>query len=162
MKKLGYLLLAFVLIFSFSCKKHKKAAEQQQPAQDTLVMQQPVLPFEQEVTTDSNTIDTTAATDQVLTVDEQTNQITPVSDQQVQQNQGNIYIIVGSFKNYQNAVKTKTFFSKLGYNPQILPQVAGYNRVAVESFTDLAQARNRLKVLRKKFNRKDFWLLYTK
>ena len=162
MKKLGYLLLAFVLVFSFSCKKHKKAQETQQPAEDTLVMEQPVLPFEQEVTPyDSNAVDT-AMTDQVLTVDEQTNQMTPVSDQEVEQNQGNIYIIVGSFKKYQNAVKTKAFYERLGYNPQILPQVGGYNRVAIESFSDLSSARKRLKELRNKFNRHDFWLLYTK
>ena len=162
MKKLGYLLLAFIVVFSFSCKKHKKGQEEPQLGEDTPVMEQPVMPFEQEVTPyDSTAVDTTM-TDQVLTVDEQTNQITPVSDKEVEQQQGNIYIIVGSFKNYQNAQKTKAFYERLGYKPQILPQVAGYNRVAIESFSDLASARSRLRELRNKFNRPDFWLLYTK
>ncbi len=162
MKKLGYLLLAFVLVFSFSCKKNKKAQDEPQLSEDTLVMEQPVLPFEQEVSPyDTNAVDT-AMTDQVLTVDEQTNEMTPVSDQEVEQNQGNIYIIVGSFKKYENALKTKSFYERLGYKPQILPQVAGYNRVAIESFSDLSTARQRLRELRNKFNRHDFWLLYTK
>ena len=162
MKKIGYLLLAFLVVFSFSCKKHKKGQEEQPKTEDTLVMEQPVMPFEQEVTPYDSTIVDSTTTDQVMTVDEQTNQITPVSDQEIEKQQGNIYIIVGSFRNYQNAQKTKAFYEKLGYKPQILPQVGGKNRVAIESFTDLTTARNRLRELRNKFNRPDFWLLYTK
>jgi len=91
MKKIAYFLLAFLLIFSFSCKKNKKHEDQQQPVADTLVTEQPVLPFEEEVTPyDSNAVDTSVG-EQVLTVDEQTQQMTPVSDQEVEQNQGNIY-----------------------------------------------------------------------
>jgi ribosomal protein S17 len=167
MRKIAYLLLAFVLIFSFSCKKGKKSKDKEEPQIDTLVTEQPVLPFEEEVSTsdsDSTAVVDTSTTesDQVYTIYEQTQKKTPVPDQQVEQQQGNIYIIVGSFRKYPNAVKTKTFYEKFGYTPQILPQVAGHYRVAVESFTDLTTARQRLHELRKKFKRPDFWLLYQK
>lgn len=162
MKRIVFLILAFVLVFSFSCKKKKKEqVENQIILEDTLEMQEPILPFEQEPVYSDTTI-AESSTDQVLVVDEQTNQITPISDQEVNENQGNIYIIVGSFKKYSNALKTKTYYEHLDYNPTILPQVAGYNRVAIESFTDLQAARKRLKELRIKFNRPDFWLFYTK
>ncbi len=162
MKRLLILLLSAALIFSAGCKNKKSKAGNQE--QDTISFEENALPFEQEFSPfDSVSTDVdTAQKDQVLTVDQETNKITPVSDQVVEQNPGNIYIIVGSFRVYQNAVKTKQYYERLGYNPQILPQVAGFNRVAIESFTDLTQARQRLKELRKKFNRPDFWLLYKK
>jgi hypothetical protein len=69
---------------------------------------------------------------------------------------------VGSFKVYGNALRLKQYYKRLGYNPQILPQVAGYNRVAIKSFDNLAQARHQLHILRHKFHRPDFWLLYKK
>ena len=162
MKRIFVFLFAGIIIFSFGCKKNKK---QNQPAQqDTVSFENAALPFDEEYSPfDSAATDVNQAeTNKVMTVDTQSNKIKPVSDQVVQNNPGNIYIIVGSFKVYQNAVKTKKYFERLGYNPQILPQVAGLNRVALESFTDLAQARQELKKIRAKFNRPDFWLLYKK
>ncbi len=164
MKRLLIVLLSATLIFSFGCKKNKKQ-DNTAPQEDTITFEN-ALPFDDTFAGfDSAAVDVDteqAQSDQVLTVDQQTNQITPVSDQVVTQNPGDIYIIVGSFREYQNAVKTKTYYERLGYNPQILPKVAGLNRVAIESFTDLSQARKRLHELRKKFNRPDFWLLYHK
>ena len=162
MKRLLILFLSATLIFSMGCKNKKSKAEAQD--QDTISFEENALPFEEEFSPfDSVSTDVdTSQKDKVLTVDQETNKITPVSDQVVEQNPGNIYIIVGSFRVYQNAVKTKQYYERLGYNPQILPQVAGFNRVAIESFTDLSQARKRLKELRQKFNRPDFWLLYKK
>ncbi len=163
MKRIFVILLAVILVFSFGCKKGKKQSNTQQQ-QDTISFESAALPFDNQTSPfDSVATDVdTTQTDQVMTVDTQTNKIKPVSDNVVKQNPGNIYIIVGSFKVYQNAVKTKNYYEHLGYQPQILPQVAGFNRVALESYTDLTQARKRLAVLRKKFNRHDFWLLYNK
>lgn len=162
MKRILVILLAGILVFSFGCKKGKKQANNQQQ-QDTVSFESATLPFDQESPFDSVATDVdTTQNDQVMAVDTQTNKIKPVSDNVVKQNPGNIYIIVGSFKVYQNAVKTKNYYEHLGYQPQILPQVAGLNRVALESYTDLSQARKRLAILRKKFNRHDFWLLYNK
>ncbi len=162
MKRIFVFLFAVLLIFSFGCKKNKKNNQPQQ--QDTVSFENAALPFDEEYSPfDSAATDVNQAeTNKVMAVDTQSNKIKPVSDQVVKNNPGNIYIIVGSFKVYQNAVKTKQYFERLGYQPQILPQVAGLNRVAIESFTDLGQARQELHRLRQKFNRPDFWLLYKK
>ncbi len=164
MKKLIYFLLAFTLIAGFSCKKNKKKEQEQLPPVDTVSMEQPTFPFEEPLANpDSNQVITdTDQSDQVLTVDSTNNEITPIQDNQVNTNEGSIYIIVGSFRVYQNAMKAKQYYENLGYNPQILPQVAGYNRVAIKAFNNLEQARSELKKLRNQFNRPDFWLLYKK
>jgi len=159
------LALAFLLaVLIVGCKKLKNQNQPTGAEQDTVSLEDVTLPFDEEFSPfDSVSTDVdTSQKDKVMTVDTNTNKITPVSDQVVEENPGKIYIIVGSFRVYKNALKTKAYYERLGYNPQILPQVAGFNRVAIESFTDLKKARKRLEELRKKFNRPDFWLLYKK
>lgn len=71
------------------------------------------------------------------------------------------YIIGGSFKEFNNAENMDAFFKKEGYKSLVLAKVAGYNRVAVSSYLEEANARNAIKKLRTKYTDKkiEFWLL---
>jgi cell division septation protein DedD len=68
------------------------------------------------------------------------------------------YIVVGSFKNYSNAQNLNAYFKTKGYSPLILPKENGYNRVAVSSYPQEADAREAIQKLRKEHNDLTFWL----
>lgn len=68
------------------------------------------------------------------------------------------YIVVGSFKEYSNAQKLHKYFKDKGYFPLILPKVNEYNRVAISSYVEEANARKAIKKLRMDHNDLTFWL----
>jgi len=68
------------------------------------------------------------------------------------------YIVVGSFKEYGNAQKLYNYFKNKGYYPLILPKVNEYNRVAISSYVEEANARKAIKKLRVDHNDLTFWL----
>lgn len=72
--------------------------------------------------------------------------------------QKRFYIVVGSFKEYGNAQKINDKFKNEGYYPMILPKVNEYNRVAIASYVEEANARKAIKKLRTKYNDLTFWL----
>lgn len=80
-------------------------------------------------------------------------------------NQGdmNYYIIVGSFKSYDNATRFKTSLMNDGYYPSILKNESGLFRVSIESYIGESDARAKMANIRQnqsKFG--DSWLLIQK
>ncbi len=72
--------------------------------------------------------------------------------------QKRFYIVVGSFKEYSNAQKLHKYFEGKGYYPLILPKVNEYNRVAISSYVEEANARKAIRKLRIEHNDLTFWL----
>jgi len=72
--------------------------------------------------------------------------------------QKRFYIVVGSFKEYGNAQKLNNFFKNKGYYPLILPKINEYNRVAISSYVEEANARKAIKKLRIEHNDLTFWI----
>lgn len=72
--------------------------------------------------------------------------------------QKRFYIVVGSFEKYDNAKKLKEYFQKKNYHPMILPKVNQYNRVALVSYVEEANARKAIKKLRIEHNDLTFWI----
>ena len=105
-------------------------------------------------------------------VDEQ-NQTTETSDEEVKTeeeavkeevkeepkvHQERYYIVVGSFKKFTNAKNLSNYFEKEGYKPMILPKVNGYNRVAISSYVEKANAQKAVVRAREKYNDLTFWI----
>ena len=82
----------------------------------------------------------------------------PVVNEEPKVHQQRFYIVVGSFKEYSNAQKLNKYFKDKGYYPLILPKVNEYNRVAISSYVEEANARKAIKKLRVEHNDLTFWL----
>ncbi len=76
----------------------------------------------------------------------------------VKKHEKRYYIVVGSFKKYDNAKKLEAVFKAKGYKTWILPKVNEYNRVAIVSYVKEADARTAVKKLRIEHNDLTFWL----
>jgi cell division protein FtsN len=82
----------------------------------------------------------------------------PVVKKEPVVHQKRFYVVVGSFKKYSNAQKLHKYFKDKGYFPLILPKVNEYNRVAISSYVEEANARKAIKKLRIDHNDLTFWL----
>ncbi len=82
----------------------------------------------------------------------------PVVKEEAKVHEKRFYIVVGSFKEYTNAQKLHKYFKDKGYYPLILPKVNEYNRVAISSYVEEANARKAIKKLRVEHNNLTFWL----
>jgi cell division protein FtsN len=82
----------------------------------------------------------------------------PVVKEEPKVHEKRFYIVVGSFKEYSNAQKLHKYFKDKGYYPLILPKVNEYNRVAISSYVEEANARKAIKKLRVDHNDLTFWL----
>lgn len=81
------------------------------------------------------------------------------SDQNTYGNK-NFFVIVGSFSNYDNAVRLKSNLSNKGFYPIILKSESGYYRVCINSYTDETDARDRVREIRQRYPQySDCWLL---
>jgi cell division protein FtsN len=156
MKNISIILLV-ILAFTFvSCKgkKEKETADNK----DTIVYPsyEDFKPNETDlVLLDSTEVDSTV-TEVVYTEDKQGN-LTPQTDE----SKGTkYYVIVGSFKVYNNAIKLQNHFQSMGYTVEILPKTNEYNRVSVSSYNDKSSAVVELKSLRSKHNDASFWIFY--
>jgi len=78
--------------------------------------------------------------------------------------QGSSYfVIIGSFSSPENANRYKQDLIPQGFNPIILHSETGYYRVCVNSYTDEAEARQRISQIRNDFPKyADTWLLIKK
>ena len=79
-------------------------------------------------------------------------------------NEGNTYfVIIGSFSSNDNANRYKQELIPQGFRPIVLRSETGYFRVCVNSFTDEAEARNRVYQIRSDYPKyADTWLLIKK
>ncbi|MCF6241338.1 MAG: SPOR domain-containing protein, partial [Bacteroidales bacterium] len=93
---------------------------------------------------------------------EETKPEEPVEEEVVKEepkvHQEKFYIVVGSFKKFSNAQNLSNYFEKEGYKPMILPKVNGYNRVAIMSYVEKANAQKAVKRAREKYNDLTFWI----
>jgi cell division septation protein DedD len=162
MKKIFYILFALAISFSFACKKNKKQDQQTLvPQKDTAVYPgyEEFYSDESDMGSDSSSLssDTSKSNDQVM-VEDTAGNVKPATPKDIQKSK-NFFVIVGSFKKYQNAQKKLNYLKKIGYAAEILPKFGEYNRVSAASFNNETSARNELKKLRKKFKNNTFWLL---
>ena len=73
------------------------------------------------------------------------------------------YVILGSFRIYDNALRFKKQLMSEDFYPGILINQNGLYRVSVNSYDDEAQARSRISQIRQKFPQySDVWLLIKK
>ena len=68
------------------------------------------------------------------------------------------YVVVGSFKKFSNAQNLNKYFEQKGYHPMILPKVNEYNRVAISSYLEKANAKKAVSKLRAEYNDLTFWI----
>lgn len=81
------------------------------------------------------------------------------SDQALNANK-NFFVIVGSFGNYDNAIRLKADLEGKGFKPIILKSESGNYRVCSNSYTDETDARAKVLEIRQKYsNFSDCWLL---
>ena len=73
------------------------------------------------------------------------------------------YVIIGSFREIDNARKEKTNLVKEGFLPVILENENGLFRISAGAFNDEKAARDRIAQIRAKYkNHEDVWLLVRK
>lgn len=94
----------------------------------------------------------------IMTEDKNGN-IKPATETDINQNNKNFYIVIGSYKNINNAKKRTDKLIKKGYSAEILPKFGNLNRVSIAKFNNKKSAREEMKNLRKKFCDNSFWLL---
>ena len=76
---------------------------------------------------------------------------------------GNFFVIIGSFSSAENADRYKQELIPQGFNPIVLHSETGYYRVCVNSYTDEAEARQRVNQIRNDYPKyADTWLLIKK
>jgi cell division protein FtsN len=85
-------------------------------------------------------------------------ELVPVKKEDVKTHEIRYYVVTGSFKSYSNAKNLSNYFQKKGYHPLILPKVNEYNRVAIVSYSNEADARKSIQKLRTEHNDLTFWL----
>ncbi|MEN8119536.1 MAG: SPOR domain-containing protein [Bacteroidota bacterium] len=83
---------------------------------------------------------------------------TPVVVKEEKVHQKRFYVVVGSFKKFSNAQNLNKYFEQKGYHPMILPVVNGYNRVAISSYIEKANAKKAVTKLRNEYNDLTFWI----
>ncbi len=72
----------------------------------------------------------------------------------------NYYVIIGSFRNKDNAVKYQQDISQKGFSPYLLKNEEGLYRVAVRSYNDIEAARSEVRRIKVAFpEHNDTWLL---
>jgi len=84
--------------------------------------------------------------------------VKPVVKETPKAHETRFYIVVGSFKKFNNAKSLSTFFKQKGYYPLILPKVNDYNRVAISSFVEKPNAKKAIAKLKKEHNDLTFWI----
>ncbi len=82
----------------------------------------------------------------------------PVEVKEEKVHQKRYYVVVGSFTKYTNAQNLNNYFEQKGYHPMILPKVNGYNRVAISSYIEKANAKKAVTKLRVEYNDLTFWI----
>ena len=72
----------------------------------------------------------------------------------------NYFVIMGSFKILNNAIKFQENLLDEGFKPEILRNENGLFRVSIQSFKEYAEARKKVLYIRKEYPKyNDVWLL---
>ncbi len=157
MRKFTLILVLMLLVIGYSCKKTKKQ-QQENGALPTPTYEDSVV-SDQPYYTDTDSVvvvDTTT----VIRTEDSTGQLHPVSNNIELKPSQKIYVIVGSYKNYNNAKRKLEKLHKQGYSQAtILPKYGQLHRVAIEGYSDEKNARVALQRYRKQLHDKSIWLL---
>jgi len=181
MKNISLIVVIFLMAIIFnSCGAKEETTEETNP--DTEITDETTDDSDylgddefvsEETATDSEINDSTLTgnlefTDdtQPILVDEQKEDLAPAVVEKkeepvketVKVHETRFYVVVGSFKKFSNAKNLSNYFTSKGYNPMILPKVNGYNRVAISSYVEKANAKKAVVKLRKEYNDLTFWI----
>ncbi|MBN1925776.1 MAG: SPOR domain-containing protein [Prolixibacteraceae bacterium] len=156
MKKLLIVLLSLFVIVS--CKTTKKAVEETEPVIEPVVevieepvVEEPVIEVVEEPIVEEPII---VKEEEVEVIEEEKPPVKPTFD---------FFVIIGSFKNSDNAGQFKTKMAEKGFYPVLLSTDSGFIRVAVDQTNSEADARSFIKNIRAKYaEHKDVWLLKKK
>ncbi len=81
-------------------------------------------------------------------------------DDEIDHKVNRFFVILGSFRVSENAAKFKAELEEKGFDPVILLSETGFNRVCVDSFSEEAEARQRVMQIRRSYPEYyDAWLL---
>ena len=144
--KISYISLIILLALTLGSCKSKKNLSYTQPEtqyiEEEVAVTNPVSEYEDKT---------------VLVREEMVNRIenslvVPLSE--------NYFVIMGSFKVLDNALKFQTQLQKEGFNSQLLQNDKGLYRVSVFSYNDINEARQKVLSVRKQYPKySDTWLL---
>jgi len=157
MKKIAFLFIAFVFVFS-ACKTIKQPAQSEytsDPTAETKVFTVP-----------GTTTETKTKTEPAPILDEKPiairkEQVSFTDQKDRTANAGNtFFVILGSFSQLDNAKNARTTLLDEGFTPIILHSETGYYRVCVNSYKSESEARSRVTQIRQGFAKySDLWLL---
>ncbi len=166
MKYTNLLLIALTLVLFASCgaKEDKKEpkddfSDEQVIDVDNDTAQYPV-DFENEEIDNNDVVVDTVEEQKVEEKVVKVREVKPVEKPKVvtKKHQKRYYIVVGSFKKFNNAKKLNSYFKSKGYKPMVLPRTNEFNRVAIVSYVKEAEARRAIKKLKAEHNNYTFWL----
>ncbi len=148
MKMKLVLIVAVMLVFS-GCKSKRMAAV------DEPVMERPVIEKETDIAVE---VDHTTG---IMSLEER---FTFARDEdKSRHDQKSYFVIIGSFRNRDNADRFKETLRMKGFEPVILLSETGLHRVSVDSFNRENDARARIMQIRSQFEEHaDTWLLIRK
>lgn len=157
MKKIAFLFIAFVFVFS-ACKTIKQPAQSEytsDPTAETKVFTVPGTTTETKTKAEPAPI----LDEKPIAIRKEQVSFTDQKDQSA--NAGNtFFVILGSFAQLDNAKNARTTLLEEGFTPIILHSETGYYRVCVNSYKSESEARSRVTQIRQGFSKySDLWLL---
>lgn len=143
-----FVLVSFLMIFN-SCKSKKELINreyEQQPESNTIV--EVIDDYNTEVIDDNSSI---AQKEESIIVIDNSNHSSILLK---------YHVIMGSFKNIDNAKRFQSQILAEGFNSQLLQNDIGLYRVSAFSFDNIKEARQKVIHIRKNFSKyNDSWLL---
>lgn len=156
MKKLFIVLVSLLVIVS--CKTSKKALTETEPVAEEPVIEVVEEPLEEEPVVEEIEVPVEepiiVKEEEVEVIEEEKPPVKPTYD---------FFVIIGSFKNSENADRYKAVMADKGFNPVLLSTDSGFLRVAIEQTNSEVDARTFIKSIRDNYpEHKDVWLLKKK
>ena len=150
MKKVFFILAAVAICFA-SCKSKKATQSAFEPA-----VQKTVATTEPKVFQVPEQVEAPKQVEESIPIRKESFTFTESKDETL----NSYFIILGSFRNMENARKFRQELMTQGFTPIIVESETGYFRVTVDSYTNESDARSRLLQIRQNYSKyNDAWLL---
>lgn len=151
---LGLSVMALAMVALVDCKGNKNGGDESSLS-DTLAA---VDPFGMPMSEDApEGVDADTASQAAVYTENENGSVQAATPEQLEGN-GNFYIVAGSFTVYKNAQKLNEDLKAKGYESTILAPYGQYNRVTVQRFNTVEEARAALPGLRGKIQQ-TLWIL---
>lgn len=142
--KIFLLLLLPTMLVLNSCKSKKMTAVEPVPPVQEIVYE----PVREPVREPETQVDVPVRTER-FTFEDREQEVTH-----------DFFVIVGSYREPDNAARARTILINQGFTPAILLSETGFNRVSVNSYSVESEARMRVQQIRRNFPEyHDTWLL---